>query len=336
MKYTSLLCLCLGIVLSGCTRQTPIADKSPDNEKEKTNLEVTKAPSKSIKKDPAKSQVKESQNSPDNKRSAQNKSLPELPKPPSAPPLAASFEAKMAQKALGFLETRWKSAREKGDTAGYAKLLTAEFKGSRTAPSPQPGIPNKTTPIQNRAEWISNLSTFMPGGQTISLGPASVDIVKGPATRATFRFPEREAVGDKCIIRDRELTVFLWEDRPPLLNNEIEQNASACPDTDSAHVASIHDQLKEHVAKYQPLDKYLNDSSFWLRDFGFQVGTFKGDYLQTDAGKWLLKILEESEADFDSTRYFGTVGTVRTKSNVTFVYAFQGDTWKLLGISRDG
>ena len=341
MKYTPLICICLGIVLTGCRSENPIAKSSANAPaKSTTTSSVASQPSESAKTatEPALPSDKrlgtgERVPTPKAKSPLPSNSQASSTEPPKA---SSSFEAKMARKALNFLETKWKTARESGDTAAYAKLLTNDFKGSRTTLNPSPAKPNSSTAVQDRAQWLKELPEHMPGGQTLELGPPSVDIVRGPATRVTFRFPEREATDKTCVVRDRELTVFVWEDRPPLINNEIEQNAAPCPDTNSAHIAGVHDQLKEHVAKYQPLDKYLQDSTFWLRDSGLESATFKGDYLQDEKGKWLLTILQESEADFDSTSFFGKIGCVRTKQNITFVYAYEGGTWRLLGVSRRG
>ena len=127
MKYTHLLCLCLGIILSGCTSQNPIADQSVKDPTPKSSTATNKA-DRSQKVTPEKKTTSEKAK----QATPSPNARPKTPstKQPDPPPVASSFEAKMARKALKFLETQWKVAREKGDAVAYGKLLTEDFKGS--------------------------------------------------------------------------------------------------------------------------------------------------------------------------------------------------------------
>jgi hypothetical protein len=335
MKYVSLFFLCLGLVLPGCTRSDQSVPKPKAGHEEKTAVKLEKKISKT---DEQATQTDKKESFTANK--ASDTTDRKKPLPPSRqavtgpPPLATSFEAKMAEKALLFLKNEWKAAREKGDINGYAKLLSTDFRGSRSS-SLSPEKPGSSTTFQGREEWLKEERNRTPKeGHKIVLGPPQVHVIRGPSTRVTLRLPEREVSKATCIVRDREVTVFLGEDSPPIINNELEQNVVPCPQTNSAHVAGVHDQLKEDTAKYQPLDKHLHAKTFWIRDFGIQTGSYKGDYLHTEAGKWLLAALQKSEADFDTTGFFGTIGTVQANDGILFVYTFEGGTWKLLGISR--
>jgi hypothetical protein len=333
MKYVSLFFLCLGLVLPSCTRPDQSKPKPESGQEEKTASVPEKKIAKTDHQPPSKKTLT------GKKESAGAGTTTPVPAAKPAvtgpPPLASSFEAKMAAKALTFLKNKWKPAREKGDIEAYAKLLSTGFRGSRSGALPS-GKPLPSPKVQNRDEWLKEQSNHTPQeGQKIVLGPPQAHVIRGPATRVILRLPEREVSKAKCIVRDREVTVFLREDLPPLINNELEQNVVPCPPTDSAHVAGVHDQLKEDTAKYQPLDKHLKGKTFWIRDFGIQPEeSYKGDYLHTKAGKWLLDALQTSEADFDTTNFFGTIGTVQASNGVLFVYSFEKGTWKLVGISR--
>ena len=131
MNYMPILSFCLGLALVGCKGENSIAEtpsKGSEGVQTSTHASSSAAPTAVSSTSPAKTPIRTGK---PNAPATSKRETTEAASGTEPSELATTFETKMSQKALDFVENRWRVAREKGDIEAYAKLLTEDFKGSR-------------------------------------------------------------------------------------------------------------------------------------------------------------------------------------------------------------
>lgn len=239
---------------------------------------------------------------------------------------AVSPDLAAARRAWRFLTHQWKPAVEAGDATAYAALLSPGFRASF--------MHQGREVMEDRAGWITRMASELKANTTIDFGPPETHVVRGPATRVTLRLPERSITQGACVTRSREFTVLLWDDKAPLLANELTQNVAPCPTTDQVALANAHGALQGAIKGLEPLDPWVGAEGFTVSEAGIVTERHAAGDLQDPRFKGLQRLFSQTEADFDTTRYYGKVGRILGAQGVGLTYRHEGGAWRFSGITR--